>query len=147
MECFTMKTQKCLLLIVALGCAVIAGCQSSDDTAGSGTSAPVAGQDSARTRATLHADVDAALAKLQQQTPQSAQLVRRAKGVLVFPNVIKAGFIVGGEHGKGELRVNGRTVGYYSTSAASFGLQAGAESKALVFLFMTDKALADFQNS
>jgi lipid-binding SYLF domain-containing protein len=151
MESFTMKIQNCLPLVAALGCAVIAGCQSSDSTAGSETTTPLAQQGSAGSRsteaATLSADVDAALAKLEHQTPQSAQLVRRAKGVLVFPNVYKAGFVVGGDYGKGELRVNGRTVGYYSTAAASFGLQVGAESRSLVFLFMTDKALADFENS
>jgi lipid-binding SYLF domain-containing protein len=147
MEAFTMKIQNCLPLIVVLGCTIMAGCQSSNSTAGSGTTTPVDAGTRSTEAATVDADVDAALAKLERQAPQAAQLVHRAKGVLVFPSVYKAGFVVGGEYGKGALRVNGRTVGYYSTAAASFGLQAGAESRTLAFLFMTDKALADFENS
>lgn len=71
----------------------------------------------------------------------------KAQGVLVFPNVIQAGFIVGGQHGDGALRAGGSTVGYYSTTSGSFGLTAGAQSKAIVFLFMTSDALDQFRNS
>jgi lipid-binding SYLF domain-containing protein len=67
--------------------------------------------------------------------------------VLVFPSVISAGFWVGGQYGEGALRVGGRTAGYYSTVAGSFGLQIGAQSKALIFLFMTQEALDKFLGS
>jgi lipid-binding SYLF domain-containing protein len=67
--------------------------------------------------------------------------------VLVFPSVIAAGFWVGGQYGEGALRMDGRTTGYYSTLAGSFGLQIGAQSKALVFLFMTQDALDTFLHS
>jgi len=67
--------------------------------------------------------------------------------VLVFPSVIAAGFWFGGQYGEGSLRDGGATVGYYSTTTASFGLQIGAQSKALVFLFMTQDALDRFRNS
>ncbi len=67
--------------------------------------------------------------------------------MLVFPSVIAAGFWFGGQYGEGSLRVGGATVGYYSTTTASFGLQIGAQSKALVFLFMTQDALERFRNS
>lgn len=98
-------------------------------------------------RASLDAQTDAALAKLYSQDPSSTQMVRRARGVLVFPAVVSAGFVVGGSYGKGTLRVAGRTEGYYSTTAASVGLLAGADSKAVFILFMTDDALAKFRAS
>lgn len=99
------------------------------------------------TRTSLNADADAALAKLYAQDPDSVTLVRQARGVLVFPSVLSAGFVVGGSYGKGVLRVGGRTEGYYSTTAASVGLLAGADSKAIYILFMTDDALAKFRAS
>jgi lipid-binding SYLF domain-containing protein len=77
----------------------------------------------------------------------SRELVAKARGVLVFPSVLQAGFIVGAQYGKGALRVGGSSVGYYSTTSGSFGLQAGAQSKALIFLFMTQDALDKFRNS
>jgi lipid-binding SYLF domain-containing protein len=61
--------------------------------------------------------------------------------------VLQAGFIVGGQYGEGSLRVGGGTVGYYSTVSGSLGLQAGAQSKAIVFLFMTQDSLDKFRNS
>ena len=67
--------------------------------------------------------------------------------MLVFPKVLSAGFVVGGSYGKGELRVRGQNAGYYSTTAASVGLLAGADSKAVYILFMTDEALQKFQSS
>jgi len=73
--------------------------------------------------------------------------VQQAKGVLVFPRVLKAGLIVGGEHGEGVLRVGGNTVDYYSATAGSLGLQAGAQEKSIFILFMTDEALSRFRAS
>lgn len=70
-----------------------------------------------------------------------------AKGVLVFPKVYKAGFVVGGEYGEGALRVDGRTVDYYSTAAASFGFQLGAQAKSIVVLFTDNAALQAFRAS
>jgi len=67
--------------------------------------------------------------------------------VLVFPSVIKAGIGIGGEYGEGALRVAGKTVDYYNTAAASIGFQLGAQSKSIVIVFMTDKALSDFRKS
>jgi lipid-binding SYLF domain-containing protein len=67
--------------------------------------------------------------------------------VLVFPSVIKVGFVAGGEYGEGALRVGGKSVGYYNTVSGSFGLQAGAQSKAIIFLFMTHDALNSFRHS
>jgi len=70
-----------------------------------------------------------------------------AKGVLVFPKVYKAGIGIGGEYGEGALRIGGRTVDYYSTAAASFGFQLGAQAKSIVLIFTNEEALKKFRDS
>ena len=65
----------------------------------------------------------------------------------MFPSVYKAGIGIGGEYGEGALLVGGKTVGYYSTAAASIGFQLGAQKKSIVIAFMTAGALADFRKS
>jgi lipid-binding SYLF domain-containing protein len=67
--------------------------------------------------------------------------------VLVFPSVVRASLGVGAEYGRGALRVGGRTQAYYSTTAGSIGFQAGAQSKAVIYLFTTQEALDRFRNS
>lgn len=84
------------------------------------------------------------MATLYSSAPGSRELAGKARGILVFPRVLAAGLVVGGEYGQGALQVGGRTVGYYKTTGLSLGLQAGAESKALVFMFMTQDALDRF---
>lgn len=98
-------------------------------------------------RDTINAGVDSTLSRLYENVNGSRELVAKARGVLVFPSVISAGFWIGGQYGEGALRVNGQTTGYFSTVAGSFGLQIGAQSKALVFLFMTQEALDTFLHS
>lgn len=91
--------------------------------------------------------VDATLKQFTNEVKGGAAFLNGAKGVLVFPTVLKAGLGVGGEYGEGALRVGGKTVDYYSTAAASIGFQMGAQSKSIVIVFMSDKALQDFRNS
>ena len=91
--------------------------------------------------------VDATLETFKSEVQGGQEFLQQAAGVLVFPKVIKAGLIVGGERGKGALRVDGKSVGYYSTTAGSIGLQAGAQAKSEVIVFMTAEALAAFQAS
>lgn len=98
-------------------------------------------------RTQIDGNVDAALNNLYASVPGSQAIVARAAGVLVFPEITKAGFIVGGQHGSGALRVGGRSIAYYKTGGASIGLQAGAESHSMVLAFMTPDALQRFQNS
>jgi lipid-binding SYLF domain-containing protein len=98
-------------------------------------------------RHSIDAGVDSTLGRLYNAASGSRELVGKARGVLVFPSVIDAGFGVGGQYGEGSLRVGGHTVGYYSTATGSIGWQIGAQSKAIVFLFMTDQALAKFRSS
>ena len=98
-------------------------------------------------RQAIDSSVDATLSRMYSTVKGSRELVAKSRGVLVFPNVLQAGLIVGGQSGNGALRVGGNTVGYYNTSSLSVGLQAGAQSKAIVFLFMTQEALDEFRGS
>lgn len=95
----------------------------------------------AGTAVELDRDVDNAIAKLYRTSPVAKEFSEIAKGILVFPSVIKGGFIVGGQYGEGALRVHGKTAGYYSTAAASYGLQIGAQAFGYAMIFMTDHAL------
>ncbi|WP_250481030.1 MULTISPECIES: YSC84-related protein [unclassified Caballeronia] len=127
--------------VLTLGGLALAGCTTNRN----------AGTEQAAGAADLHrsidADVDSTLQRLYTTVGGSRELVAKASGVLVFPAVIQAGFVVGAQYGKGALRVSDHTVGYYSTTSGSFGLQAGAQSKALIFAFMTQDSLAKFRNS
>jgi lipid-binding SYLF domain-containing protein len=96
-------------------------------------------------RAASAAEIDqnakAALNTLYASNP-SAQIVgKKAKAVLVFPRIIEGGFIVGAQHGDGALIVNGRSVAYYNTAAASYGFQAGVQKFGYAMFFMTDASL------
>ncbi len=95
----------------------------------------------------LDEDVRAALAALYADTPKAKELADQAKGILVFPNVVKAGFIAGAEHGTGELIENGRVTGRFATTGLSYGLQAGVQTFGYVMLFMTDAALNNLKSS
>ena len=111
------------------------------------TTGPKSSATASEKRQSLNSAADATLGKLYEASPQSKELVARARGILIFPDVLSGSFIVGAEHGNGVLRVGGATAGYYSTTAGSVGFQAGAQSKAMVILFMTDDALAKFRAS
>jgi len=89
--------------------------------------------------------VDVALEEFVQDVGGAGEFLKGAKGVLVFPSVIKAGIGVGGEYGEGAMRINGKTVDYYSTAAASIGFQLGAQSKRVILVFMQDNALKSFR--
>ena len=101
--------------------------------------------DSAAQRRSIDAQTDEALATLSAKVPGSSELVSKARGVLVFPSVVTAGLVLGGSWGEGALRSGGSTVGYYSTGGASAGVIAGADSKSIYVLFMTDEALEKFR--
>jgi len=111
------------------------------------TTSGTSGGDPAARRSSIDSSVDAALSKLYGQVQGSRELTAKARGVLVFPSVVSAGLGVGGSYGQGALRVGGHSVGYYSTTAASVGLLAGADSKAVFVLFMTQEALDKFRAS
>lgn len=125
---------------IALASAALAGCSTT------GNNPPTAQTNDAR-RQSIDASVDGTMSRLFQTVPGSRELVSKARGVLVFPQVIQAGIGIGGEHGDGALRVGGSTVGYYSTTGASVGATLGMQSKAVVYLFMTQDALDRLRTS
>jgi lipid-binding SYLF domain-containing protein len=91
--------------------------------------------------------VHSALEKLFKATPSAETLAKDAKGILVFPSIVKGGFIVGGQYGEGALLKDSRTVGYYNTVSVSYGLQAGLQKYGYALFFMSDSALGYLDKS
>ena len=90
---------------------------------------------------------NATLHRFVEQNPNAEELARKAAGALVFPSVIKAGMLVGGQYGEGVLIVHGNAAGYYNIISASLGVQLGIQSLSIIIVFITDRALADFQSA
>jgi len=99
----------------------------------------------ARSAGEINAAADRALAQFTTQVKGAQQLLATAKGVLIFPDVIKAGAGVGAEFGEGALRIGGGTVAYYSFASASIGLQLGIQKKDIIIIFLQDAALNRFR--
>lgn len=95
----------------------------------------------------INAKVNVALNDLYENSPGASTLAKDAKAILVFPDIIKAGFIIGGQYGDGALRKNGKTVAYYRSVAASYGLQAGVQSFGYVLFFMDNSSLSYLEKS
>lgn len=140
---------KALWIVTSAGLLFIGGCSTtaSTTTAGTPQAAVGVGPLSAEAKRDIAEGYRDTLRRLYETTPGSRELVARAAGVLVFPRALSAGLVLGGEFGNGELRVHDRFVGYYRTATGSVGWQVGAQSRALVFLFMTQDALAKFRES
>ena len=90
--------------------------------------------------AQIDRDVRAALQGLYAKDAGAKALGAKAVAVLVFPNIVKAGLVVGGQYGEGALLAKGKTLGYYSTRAVSYGMQAGAQTFGYAMFLMTEKA-------
>ena len=118
----------------ALGLAIVAGWGGIDSAV-------------AATAKEIDVSVDVALEKFQKDVGGAKQFLESAKGLLVFPSVIKAGIGFGGEYGEGALRIDGKSVGYYNTIAGSFGFQLGAQARTVVIVFLEQDALDKFQKS
>jgi len=95
----------------------------------------------AATAGELSRDGRAALDRLLAQQPAARALASKAKAILVFPKMVKAGFMFGGQIGEGVLLKNRKPVAYYNSVSASYGLQAGIQSFSYALFFMTDDAL------
>jgi lipid-binding SYLF domain-containing protein len=98
-------------------------------------------------RSKIDRNVTAALRDLYSLNEAAKALGAKAKAVLVFPDIKKAAFIVGAQYGYGALRRGDRTIGYYRTGAASYGLQAGVKKYGYALFFMTDSALSYLDRS
>ena len=97
---------------------------------------------SAYTGAEIDQRVKLALEKLYETSPKAKEFGKKAKGILVFPNIVKAGLIVGGQYDEGALIVDGKVRGYYNNLQVSYGLQIGVQTHGYALFFMTDSALA-----
>ncbi|WP_420995961.1 BPSL1445 family SYLF domain-containing lipoprotein [Cupriavidus sp. 30B13] len=116
-------------------------------TAGCTTTGTDAPTDAAAKKQEIDAGADGALNRLYSTTSSARELAARAQGILIFPRVLSAGLVIGGEYGEGVLRSRGAPVGYYRTTSASVGLTAGGQSKAVIIMFMTPDAYNKFVNS
>jgi lipid-binding SYLF domain-containing protein len=92
-------------------------------------------------RGALVRDARAAYEKLITSVPAAKNLSKTATAVLVFPNITKAGLVVGGQYGDGVLFKGGKVAGYYNTSGASYGMQVGAQQFGYAMFLMNDKAV------
>jgi lipid-binding SYLF domain-containing protein len=95
----------------------------------------------AATAEDLNRDSDQALQMLYKTNPFAEELSHKARAVLVFPNIVKAGLVFGAAYGEGELKQGSKIDGYYNSFTGSWGLQAGAQSYGYVVFLMTDKAV------
>ena len=107
-----------------------------------------AGQSFAKmTAKEVDASVDSAMERFHKQVKDANEVVTKAKGLLILPNVKKGALIVGGEYGQGALRIGGKTVEYYSMMSGSFGLQIGGQAKDIIIAFNSSDALKKFRES
>ncbi len=102
---------------------------------------------SAEKAATIEQHSREALALLLKKSEAAKGLVDDADGILVFPKIVKGGLIFGGQYGEGALLKNDDVAGYYSTAAASFGLQAGLQTFGYAIFFLNEDALTYLDNS
>ena len=95
----------------------------------------------AATKADLNHDSEAALNALYAGNPAAKAIGAKAKAILIFPSIVKAGLVFGGAYGEGELLSHGTVEHYYNSFSGSWGLQAGAQSYGYAVFLMTDKAV------
>ncbi|PHS40352.1 MAG: hypothetical protein COB07_04450 [Sulfurovum sp.] len=101
----------------------------------------------AKSATVIETEVDAAIIKFKKEVVGGKKFLSKVKGYLVFPAVIKGGFIIGAEYGEGALRVNGMTKHYYSMTSASIGYQAGAQVYGVIIAFISEASMNNFIHS
>ncbi|MES2922650.1 MAG: YSC84-related protein [Verrucomicrobiota bacterium] len=136
-----MNAKSLLLAVVsAATLALVPSCATNDPVTQANASTSSASQ--------ISRDSRAALASLYAQNPAAKALGRKARAVLVFPSIVKGGFVVGAQAGNGAMiRDTGAISGYYQTTAASYGLQAGVQEFGYALFFMNDQAFRDIHSS
>ena len=91
--------------------------------------------------ATIEQHSREALELLKKNSEGAKRLAADASAILVFPKIVKGGLIIGGQYGEGTLFKGADKVGFYSTAAASFGLQAGLQTFGYAVFFLNDSAV------
>ena len=105
------------------------------------------GQSYGKTAKEIDASADAVMDRFYEQVKDAKEVVKRSKGLLIFPSVKKGALIVGGEYGKGVMRIGNKAVDYYNMISGSIGFQIGGQAKDIVIAFMSSDALKEFRNS
>ena len=95
----------------------------------------------------INADANEALQSFVRQIGGARELAKKAAGVLVFPSVVKAGLVFGGEYGEGVMIIHGQPAGYYNLVSGSFGFQLGVQERSVIIMFMTESALDQFNRT
>jgi lipid-binding SYLF domain-containing protein len=95
----------------------------------------------AASAAEMNRDAKIALENLYAKSSSAKALGEKAIGILVFPGIVKGGFLVGGQYGEGVLLKGGETAGYYNTLSVSYGLQIGLQKYGYALFFMSDSAM------
>jgi lipid-binding SYLF domain-containing protein len=119
----TILSLSSLILIAAMGCFAM----------------PVSAQ--AASASEIDRNATQALTTLYKNTPGAKALGDKSKAILIFPSIVKGGFVIAGQYGDGALRKSGKTIGYYRSLAASYGFQAGVQSFGYVLFFMDDASV------
>jgi lipid-binding SYLF domain-containing protein len=101
----------------------------------------------AASAAEIEIKTDATIKQFVETVDGAQVFLENAKGVLVFPSIVRAGFVFGGQYGEGALRIGGRTVDYYNSIGGSFGFQLGVQTQSLILVFLEQGALDRFRNS
>jgi len=95
----------------------------------------------------IEAKVNEAVKEFNKEVKGGEKFLSKVKAYLVFPSVLKGGFVVGGEYGEGALRIDGKTVHYYSMTSGSIGFQAGLQQRSVIIAFASQTALDNFIKS
>ncbi|MEK9866817.1 MAG: YSC84-related protein, partial [Betaproteobacteria bacterium] len=95
----------------------------------------------------IDAEIDEALEFLYKESPAAKTLAAKAKGILVFPSIVKAGWVFGGSYGEGALLVNEKKVNYYNNISGSLGFQFGIEKRSEIIMFLEQSALDNFKKN
>jgi len=98
----------------------------------------------AESKASIDVNVHDSLHAFYSRNPMNKELASKSVGMLVFPRITKGGAGIGGEYGEGVLRVNGKTVDYYSIGGGSIGLTLGVAQRSEIIMFMSQQALDKF---
>lgn len=101
----------------------------------------------AASAANINKDADQALATLTKNHEIASAIAAKARAVLIFPNIVKAGLGFGGSYGEGVLREGGKSTGYYNSVSGSFGLQIGAQTYGYIVFLMNDSAVKFLRES
>lgn len=101
--------------------------------------------DSDADKSSLSSSTSASLDGFKAEDPSLQQLLDKAAGWAVFPEVGKAGFVVGGSYGRGEVFENGKKIGFADIKQATFGLQIGAQTFSELVIFLKKEDLAKFK--